>query len=82
MITEGLLNMLFGFAEGLLEKFPDITWSVDTTAWEYVKDILDMIAYLLPMAHIKMIVSAIVALTCVRIFISVGKTIFNFIPFV
>lgn len=82
MITEALLTLLFGVADGLCSALPDITWSVDTTAWQYAQDILDMIGYLLPMGHIKMIIALIFDITLIRIGISVARTIMGFIPFV
>lgn len=75
MITEGLLNIFFGIAGGFFELLPDITWTVDTSAWQYLRDFLDMIGYLLPMKTIGFVCGTILTLTFVRIVISFIRTV-------
>ena len=81
MITELLLNGLFGVADILLGLLPEMEWNINTSAFEYAKDIADMIAYLLPMGYIKHAISFIIALTVFRISIAVIRTLKGFIPF-
>lgn len=82
MITEAILTGLFGIADIFLGLLPEIEWSIDTSAWEYVGDILDMICYLLPMGHIKAAISFIIALGVFRITVAIGRFLWGFIPFV
>ena len=82
MITEAILNLFFGIADKALATLPDIYWTVDTTAWDYVYDILSMVAYLLPLDTVKQIISLILAVTFFRIAIAVARTVMGFIPFV
>lgn len=82
MISEFFIDAGFGIADKFLSMLPDMTWSIETSAWEYAKDFLDMICYLLPLNTIRNIVSFIVAVAFVRIVISFARTIMGFIPFV
>jgi len=54
---------------------------VDTSAWQYVGDFIDMIAYLLPMGHIKVAISFIITVGFFRIAMAVGRSILDMIPF-
>lgn len=82
MITEAILSALFGVADILCGLLPEIEWTVDTTAWEYVRDIMDMIAYLLPMGYIKAAIALIITVGFFRIAIAVGRSILDLIPFI
>ena len=82
MITEALLSGLFGIADIILGVLPSIEWTVNTSAWSYVSDILSMICYLLPFDTIKMVVSAIIAVAIFRINVAVIRFILGLIPFV
>lgn len=81
MITETILSALFGCADFLLGLLPSIEWTVDTTAWQYVGDILSMIAYLLPMNHIIALAMLLISIALFRIAASVIHNIKSFIPF-
>ena len=80
MITEAIFNLLFGVSETVLGLLPPIEWTVDTSAWTYVTDILSMIAYLLPWGHIVAIASLLIAIAFLRLFISLALTLKGFIP--
>lgn len=82
MITEFLINCFCGISSGFFEFLPDVTWTVDTTAWQYLKDFLDMISYLLPMGTIKTIVALIFDIAVFRIVVSILRTVLGLIPFV
>lgn len=82
MITEAILNLLFGLADKSLALLPDIYWTVDTSALDFAHDALSMVAYLLPINAVKQIISLILAITLFRIAIAVARTIMGFIPFV
>jgi len=81
MITEAILSGLFGVADILCGLLPEIEWTVDTSAWQYVGDFIDMIAYLLPMGHIKVAISFIITVGFFRIAMAVGRSILDMIPF-
>lgn len=83
MITELLLSGLFGIGDILLGLLPDtIEWTVNTSVWAYLKDILDMICYLLPIDHIKNIIGGIIALAFFRISVALLRFLKGLIPFV
>lgn len=82
MITELILSGFFGIADIFFGLMPEIEWTLDTSAWEYGRDVLSMIAYLLPMGHIKAAISLIIALGVFRITVAVLMEIKAFIPFI
>lgn len=82
MITELFLSGLFGVADIILGLLPEIEWTIDTGAWQYLSDFLSMICWLLPMAHIRNILVVIIALAITRIQIAVARFILGLIPFV
>ena len=82
MISEFFLNIIFGIVSGMLEVLPDITWSVDTSAFSYFIGILQVAGYMLPMGAVGAICSLIVVFTIVRIIIAVIKTLWDLLPLV
>ena len=82
MITEAILSALFGVADILCGLLPEIEWTLKTSAWEYVRDIMSMIAYMLPMGHIKAAIALIIAVAVFRIFVALGRSIIDSIPFI
>lgn len=82
MISEFLLNIVFAISTGFFKVAPDISWNVDTGAFTYVRDILSVVGYLLPMNTVRQIVSLIIAITIFRVFVSLGKTIWDLLPIV
>ena len=82
MISEFFISCFFGLSAGFFERMPDITWTVDTSAWTYFGDFLSMVAYLLPFDTVKMVAILIIDITIARIVISALRTIMGLIPFV
>ena len=80
MITEGLLNVLFLLLQGLLVLLPDVSWNVDSNAFDTFLDIMRFGGYFLPMGTISTIIGIIFVLTLFRIFVSYIKTIWDLIP--
>ncbi len=80
MITELLLTGLFGVADILLGLLPEIEWSLNTSAWSYVGDILSMVCYLLPLNHIVGAISFIIGLGVFRIGVSFIRFLLSLIP--
>lgn len=82
MIGEFLLSIVFTCAAGFFSIAPDISWNVDTGAFTYVRDILSVVGYLVPMGTVRQIVVLIVAITIFRCAIALGKTIWDLLPIV
>lgn len=82
MISEFFIDSGFSVIEGILEKMPDISWDVNTSAWQYLKDYIDMICYLLPLDTITAIISLIIGVTIVRILIAFAGIFKRIIPFI
>ena len=82
MISEFFINIIFSIVTGMLNLLPDISWSVDTTAFGYFIDILRVAGYMLPIRTVGTIASLIVSLTVFRIIISLIKTVWDLLPLV
>ena len=81
MISEFFLNIIFKFLSGMLNLLPDVSWSVDTTAFSYFLDIVRIVGYLVPAQTVYAIITLMVAFTVFRIIISLIKTIWDLLPF-
>ena len=81
MITEAILNLLFGVADKALGMLPEISWTVDTSAWDYLHDIMSMCAYLLPLRTIKNIIAMLLAILGFRILVALWRAVLGLIPF-
>ena len=82
MITEFLLNGLFGVADFFFGLLPEIEWSLNTSMWGAVADVLSMICYLLPLEHIIGAILFILVIAGLRLTISFVLFLLRFIPFV
>lgn len=82
MVTEFLLDIVFDIVTGLFTLAPEITWTVDTTAFTYVRDILSVVGYLLPMDTIFAIVVMIVSITVFKVVIALITTLWDLLPIV
>ena len=80
MISEFLLDIVFGIVSGLLKMLPDITWNVETSAFAYIIDIIRVVAYMLPWGTVTTIVGLIIAFTIFKFWISVIRTIWDLLP--
>lgn len=80
MITELILSGFFNISDFLLGLLPEMEWTVNTSAWEYVFDFMSMIAYLLPMKFIIPAIALIVSISVFRLTVALVKLILNFIP--
>lgn len=81
MITEFFIDCGFGILDGLFSLLPEIEWNVNTTAFEYAGDILDMICYLLPIGSITAVITLILGIAFLRIAISFIRAVVGMIPF-
>jgi len=82
MISEFILNMVFGVLTVFLELLPDITIDVDTSLFSFFMDFLSMVFYLLPMDTVITIAYIVISLTVFRIVIAFIKTVWDMLPLV
>lgn len=82
MITQGLITILFNIASGFFNLLPDISWSVDTSAFEYFISILKVAGYVFPWGTVVAIVMIVFSISMFRIVISFIKTIWDLLPLV
>ena len=82
MITEAALDVVFNIAAGLLSLAPDITWNVDTSVFGYVRSILSVVGYLLPMGTITAIVMLIISITMYKVAVATIRLIWDLLPVV
>lgn len=82
MVTEKLIDMIFGVVTGLFKLLPDITWDVNTSAFQYLHDVVDMICYLLPMNTISAIAILIFDLALFRAFMALIRIFREFLPLI
>lgn len=82
MISEFFLNIVFSIVSGMLNLLPDVTWSVESSFFDYLVSFIRMVGYLLPWGTVTAIVSLVVALTVFRIIIAIIKTVWDLLPLV
>lgn len=82
MITERLIDILFGVTSGLFSLLPPISWDVNTAAFEYLRDALEMVCYIIPLGTVKGIVALLVSVAVFRAFASLFWVIRDLLPFV
>lgn len=82
MISEFFINIIFSLVSGMLSGLPEITWSVDTSSFQFFLDVIRVAGYLLPVKTVSSIFSLVVGLTVFRILVSIPKTIWNLLPLV
>lgn len=82
MISEFFLNIIFNIVSGMLEFLPEVSWSVDTSAFGYFLDIVRVVGYLMPGATVAAIVTLIIAFNIFKIIVSVIRTIWDLLPLV
>ena len=82
MISEFFLNIVFGIVSGFFALLPDVTWSVDSSAFSYFMSILKVAGYVFPWGTVVAIASLIVGLSIFRVVIAFIKSIWDLLPFV
>lgn len=82
MITEKLIDILFGVTSGLFSILPDVSWDVNPSVFEYLRSVLEMICYLIPLGTVKAIIALIVSLAVFRAFVALFWVIRDLLPFV
>lgn len=82
MIAEFFLNIVFNIVSGFFGMLPEISWSVETSAFQYFMSILQMAGYVFPWSTVVTICGFIFGLSVFRVVISFIKTIWDLLPFV
>ena len=80
MVSEFLLDGVFSIVSGFFKIAPEISWSVDTSAFEFVRSSLRCAGYLLPMNTVITIVGLIVALTGWKVLVAFLRTVWDVLP--
>lgn len=81
MISEFFLNIVFGLVSGFFNLMPDITWSVETTAFQYFLDILRFAGYMFPWGTVTAICSIIFSISIFRVVVAAIKSLWGILPF-
>ncbi len=82
MVSEFFLNIIFGIVNGMMSLLPDITWTVDSTAFDIVLGVFKVVGYLLPWGTVVAIIGLVLAFTIFRIVISIIKSVWDLLPLV
>lgn len=82
MIVEGLLSVIFTIVSGFLSLLPSVSWSVDTSAFQYFISILQVAGYIFPWGTVVAISTIVFSLAVFRIVIAFIKSIWDLLPFV
>lgn len=82
MISEFFLNIIFNIVSGMLGLLPEISWSVETSAFGYFLDIVRVVGYLMPGSTVTAIITLIVGINIFKIVISAIRTLWDLLPLV
>lgn len=80
MISEFFLSIIWAIIKPFLDMLPTVQWTVEYSAYATFLDILDAIAYLLPVADVAAMIAIMFGVHLVRIVISFIKTIWDLLP--
>lgn len=82
MVSEFFLNIIFNLLEWMLELLPEVSWSVNTSAFTYFMSIVDVVCYMLPVNTIITIAGIVIDLMIFRIVIAIVRTVWDLLPLV
>lgn len=80
MILESVLGFLFNILVGLLEILPDISWSVDSSAFTSFLSFISVVLYLLPIDTLFVMFSIVMCIMSFKIGVALIKTIWDILP--
>ena len=80
MITDLIINILFGLLNILLAPVSILGWGFDLALCSPLGDFLKVACYILPIGKLSPIITFIVAMFIFRAIISLIKTIWELIP--
>lgn len=81
MVTDKLLEIVFGFLEKMLDKLPVMNISIDFSVVKGFLSVVGTALYFFPWQKVAPILAVIVLLQVWRILISIIKTIWSVLPF-
>lgn len=81
MVTDKLLDIVFGFLEKMLDKLPLMNISIDFSAVHSFLSIVGTALYFFPWQKVAPILAIIILLQVWRILVSIIKTIWSVLPF-
>ncbi len=82
MITEKLIDILFAVTSGLFSILPDVSWDVNTSAFEYLRSVLEMVCYLIPLGTVKTLIALIISIAVFRAMVALFWVIRDLLPFI
>lgn len=82
MITEKLIDILFAVTSGLFSILPDVSWDVNTSAFEYLRSVLEMVCYLIPLGTVKALIALIISIAVFRAMVALFWVIRDLLPFI
>ena len=82
MISEFLLDIIFGIVTVILSPIPDVNVTFQSGALNTFWGVVRCALYLLPLDTISAIVTILVAIGVFRVFISIVRTIWDLLPIV
>ncbi len=81
MITESILNVVFGGLSLLLGFLPDVSWVVNADSFTKFFEILRTVCYFLPMGTVGIILSLVVSINFFKIAVALIRAVANLLPF-
>ena len=82
MIVEKLIDIIFAVTSGLFSILPDVSWDVNTSAFDFLRSIIEMICYIIPLDTVKTIAAAIISIAVFRAFVALFWVIRDLLPFI
>lgn len=82
MITDSLMDIVFGMVESLLNLIPDISIPVNISALKPFLDIIGTVLYFFPWQKVLPIIGIIFLLQVWRLIVTIIKTIWDVLPLV
>lgn len=80
MISEFFINIIFNLVTWMFELLPEVSWSVDSSAFEYFLGIVRVASYVFPVGTVSQILGIVVDFMIFRIIISIVRMIWDIFP--
>ena len=80
MISEFIINIVFGIVSGMFELLPDFSWTVESSYFQYLFSFIRAVGYLFPWGTVGAIIGIVILLTSIRFIIALIKVIWELLP--
>lgn len=80
MITEFIVNIVFGIVNGVFSVLPDFSWNIDLAVIEPFLDIFHVITYFFPMPIIGVIFLFYIWKQNYRLCVAILRTLWEILP--